>query len=61
MNIRTGDLLQYKTSISKRMMYCIVLEAEKDSGTVLWLHGSDKQFEQVVYWKSHYGTFERLS
>lgn len=63
MNIQVGDMLRYESNITvtKKMMYCVVLKAEKDSGTVFWLHGSDKQFRQVVYWKSYYGIFERLS
>ena len=63
MKYQAGDLLRYESNITvtKRMMYCVVLKAEKDSGTVFWLHGSDKQFQQVVYWKSYYGIFERLS
>ena len=63
MKYQAGDLLRYESNVTvtKRMMYCVVLKAEKDSGTVFWLHGSDKQFQQTVAWKSYYGTFERMS
>lgn len=61
MNFQVGDMLRYITSVSKRIMYCLVLETGKDSGIVLWLYGADKQFQQTVDWKSYYGTFERVS
>ena len=63
MKYKVGDLLRYKTdsTISKKVMYCVVLEAGIDSGVVFWLHGSDKQFQQTVAWKSYYGTYERAS
>lgn len=62
MKFQVGDMLRYSTSgVSKRVMHCVVLEAGKDSGIVFWLHGSDKQFQQTVNWKSYYGIFERVS
>lgn len=67
MNFQVGDMLRFESNriltTVKRIMYCIVLEARKDSGIVFWFHGTDKgkQFQQTVDWNSHYGTFERLS
>ena len=63
MKYQVGDLLRYKThaSISKRIMYCIVLEARKDKGIVFWIDGIERNFQQTVEWKSYYGTFERAS